>query len=373
MFKQDLTFSTPYMNAAGTLGFAPDYRAPVPWDSFGAFATNPLSLRPRRPTAEPALIEYPGGFLLHTGLPNPGLPAAIKKYARRWADSRLPIIVHLMADRPEESMRMVQSLEGLENIAAVELGFAPLLADDIILLTIEMSLGELPLVVSLPAEQVLSLGTRVIQEGAAAISLAAPKGMSTITPNPSPEGRGKNCNRSLEWPGAVSASPADCAGCSWGKFAGHRRRRRGLQRKRRRDALGRRAGCPGGRQFVAWGRKFLTFIKNVVRWLSGDVRPPYCPSPLYFDTIRAGSTPVRDGNLSATLRATHPPLKILFLWLQHHHGDIPVGRPLLVSRITNVIGNCHIVVILIFLRVGFAGNIHVGVPVLFDGALRVSF
>ncbi len=200
MFKQDLTFSTPYMNAAGTLGFAPDYRAPVPWDSFGAFVTNPLSLRPRRPTAEPALIEYPGGFLLHTGLPNPGLPAAIKKYARRWADSRLPIIVHLMADRPEESMRMVQSLEGLENIAAVELGFAPLLADDIILLTIEMSLGELPLIVSLPAEQVLSLGPRVIQEGAAAISLAAPRGMLTLTPNPSPGGRGETVTGRLNGP-----------------------------------------------------------------------------------------------------------------------------------------------------------------------------
>jgi len=177
MFKQDLTFRSPYMNAAGTLGFAPDYRAPVPWDAFGAFVTNPLSLRPRKPTKSPALIEYPGGFLLHTGLPNPGLPAAIKKYARRWADSRPPIIVHLMADRPDESMHMVQSLEGLENIAAVELGFAPLLADDIILLTIEMSLGELPLIVSLPVEQVLSLGPRVIQEGAAAISLAAPRGM----------------------------------------------------------------------------------------------------------------------------------------------------------------------------------------------------
>ena len=179
MFKQDLTFSSPYINAAGTLGFAPDFRAPVPWDSFGAFVTNPLSLRPRKPTANPALIEFPGGVLLHTGLPNPGLPVAIKKHARRWADSRLPVIVHLMADRPEESSRMIRSLEELENIAAVELGFAPLLADDIILLTIEMALGELPLIVSLPLEQVLSLGPRVIREGAVAISLAAPRGMLT--------------------------------------------------------------------------------------------------------------------------------------------------------------------------------------------------
>lgn len=189
MFKQDLTFSTPYMNAAGTLGFAPDYRAPISWASFGAFVTSPLSLRPRLPTARPALIEYPGGFLLHTGLPNPGLPAVIKKYARRWADSRLPIIVHLMADRPEETKRMVEALEDRENIAAVELGFAPLLADDILLLTIEMCLGELPLIISLPVEQVLSLGPGVIQAGAAAISLAAPRGMALAPGLSGSEGR----------------------------------------------------------------------------------------------------------------------------------------------------------------------------------------
>jgi dihydroorotate dehydrogenase len=50
------------------------------------------------------------------------------------------------------------------------------LADDILLLTLEMCLGELPLIFSLPAEQVLSLGPRLIQEGAQAISISAPRG-----------------------------------------------------------------------------------------------------------------------------------------------------------------------------------------------------
>jgi dihydroorotate dehydrogenase len=58
----------------------------------------------------------------------------------------------------------------------VELGFAPLLADDIILLTLEMCLGEIPLIFSLPVEQVLSLGPRLVQEGADAISISAPRG-----------------------------------------------------------------------------------------------------------------------------------------------------------------------------------------------------
>ena len=170
------------MNAAGSLGFAPDLRVleELGGLQLGAFVTNPISLRPRLPTAQPAVIEYPGGFLLHTGLPNPGFHAALKRYSAKWTRSELPVIVHLMADRPEETQQMVRMLEAHENVMAVELGFAPLLADDIILLTLEMCLGELPLIFSLPVEQILSLGPRLMQDGAQAISVAAPRGTLTM-------------------------------------------------------------------------------------------------------------------------------------------------------------------------------------------------
>lgn len=182
--KRDLYFSKPLMNTAGSLGFAPDLRSGISLDSFGAFVTNPFSLRPRLPAAKPDLVQYPSGFLLHTGLPNPGLNAGIKKYASRWDRSDLPIIVHLMADRPEETQHMVRLLETQENVMAAELGFAPLLANDILLLTLEMCMGELPLIFSLPIEQVLSLGPRLIQQGAQAISIAAPRGALPLTRNP---------------------------------------------------------------------------------------------------------------------------------------------------------------------------------------------
>jgi len=177
--KRDLYFSKPIMNAAGSLGFSLDLRVLKELgglNNFGAFVTNPISLRSRLPAAQPALIEFPGGFLLHSGLPNPGLSAVLKKHGARWDHADMPIIVNLMADRPEETMRMVQMLEGIENVMAVELGFAPLLSDDIILLNLEMCVGELPLIFSLPAEQVLSLGPRLMQNGAAAISIASPRG-----------------------------------------------------------------------------------------------------------------------------------------------------------------------------------------------------
>lgn len=194
--KRDLYFSKPLINSAGSLGFAPDFGSL----NLGAFVTNPISLRPRMPTTNPSVIEFAGGILLHTGLPNPGFSSVIKKYSAKWNRAELPIIVNLMADRPEETQQMVHQLENLENVMAVQLGFAPLLSDDIILLNLEMCLGELPLIFALPHEQILSLGPKLIQEGASAISIASPRGampdLTTSTssvqrPNPSPERRGE--------------------------------------------------------------------------------------------------------------------------------------------------------------------------------------
>ncbi|HEX8990090.1 MAG TPA: hypothetical protein VF784_00295 [Anaerolineales bacterium] len=176
MPKRDLLFSKPTMNSAGSLGFAPEARTSPLWPDIGAFVTNPISMRPRKAAAVPALLEFQGGFLLHTGLPNPGFSSVLKRYSRRWQDSPVPVIVHLMADRPEETSRMVQALEGVQNVMAAELGFAPLLAPDIIALAVEMCRGELPLIVCLPPEQILDLGSRLLDLGAAALSLAPPRG-----------------------------------------------------------------------------------------------------------------------------------------------------------------------------------------------------
>lgn len=177
--KRDLYFSKPLINSAGMMGFAPDHRVLQELgglNQFGAFVTNPISLRSRLPTALPTLAEFHGGFLLHTGLPNPGFKNVIHKYAAKWNRANLPIIVNLMADRPEETQQMVRQLENMDNVMAVQLGFAPLLSDDIILLNLEMCMGELPLIFALPHEQILSLGPRLIQDGASAISISSPRG-----------------------------------------------------------------------------------------------------------------------------------------------------------------------------------------------------
>jgi dihydroorotate dehydrogenase (NAD+) catalytic subunit len=176
MIRQDLYLPSPWMNAAGMLGFAPPARWPVN-EPMGAFVTNPISLAPRTPAAERGLQSYPGGALLHSGLPNPGLSRVIHRYAVRWEQSSLPVWAHLIGSNPAEIHQMVQRLEGREGIMAIELGLPPEARGNEALAFVEAAFGEIPLVVHLP---LTAAGEPWLNDlpglGASAISLGAPRG-----------------------------------------------------------------------------------------------------------------------------------------------------------------------------------------------------
>jgi dihydroorotate dehydrogenase len=176
MPKSDLYFTQPIMNAAGILGFAPDPRGPVDFTQLGAFVTNPISHGPRTPAHGQRYQPYPGGFLLHTGLPNPGLSQVLRRYRQQWARSPVPIIVHLMAFEPTSLAQMIERLEGIEGVMGVELGLPPEIdeatADDFV----RAAAGELPLIVRLPLEQAEPLAAAALEAGASAVSLGAPRG-----------------------------------------------------------------------------------------------------------------------------------------------------------------------------------------------------
>ena len=179
MPKNDLFFDKTLMNAAGTLGFAPDPKGPVDLTGLGAFVTNPVSQGARTPAKEKRFQAYPGGFVLHSGLPNPGLSAVIKRYSKRWARATVPVIVHLLALEPGSLAWMIERLEGIENVMAVEIGLPPEVDRDTAHDLTQAAIGELPAIVRLPLEQADELAQIVIKAGASAVSLGAPRGVLT--------------------------------------------------------------------------------------------------------------------------------------------------------------------------------------------------
>lgn len=159
------------------LGFAPGKGWAWPFEQ-GAFVTNPISARRRVPAEERALLHYAGGFLLHTGLPNPGLRAVIYEQRQRWERSQIPVWVHLIAESAAEVSRMVEMVEGLEGVAAIELSIPPGAAGEEALALVAAGGVELPVVVSLPVTE--ASGEWLMElpyAGASALSLCAPRGV----------------------------------------------------------------------------------------------------------------------------------------------------------------------------------------------------
>lgn len=176
MAKFDLLISPPLMNAAGTLGFAPERRGAIELTALGAFVTNPISVMSRTPARRRACLEYPGGILLHSGHPNPGINTVLRRYADRWAQSPIPVIVHVLAEEPAHVARVIEHLEAASGVLGVELGL-PVdcdIAQARQLIT--AGVGELSLIVRLPFEGCIDLAISLTDLPLVAFSLGPPRG-----------------------------------------------------------------------------------------------------------------------------------------------------------------------------------------------------
>jgi dihydroorotate dehydrogenase (NAD+) catalytic subunit len=189
MPKHDLAFIPAIMNAAGSLGFTPDTHSLIDWSAFGAFVTNPISLTPRTPANGKRYIDYPGGFLLHTGYPNPGLSFICHRYAGHWSRSPVPVIVHLLARGTDELAKMVRRLENVEGVSGLEVGMVSDASADMVAACAQAASGELPVIIQLPMERCIDLAAGAIQAGAVAVSLAPPRGMLSNEDGQSVQGR----------------------------------------------------------------------------------------------------------------------------------------------------------------------------------------
>ena len=155
----------------------------------GAFITNPISLLARTPAHGPRYLSFPGGFLLHTGYPNPGLGSVIRRYARHWARSSLPVLVHLLAQKAGDVAEMVRKLESLEGVAGFEIGLPAEADAELVRDFARAAAGELPVVMRLPLDHAARLADGFERARLAAMSLAPPRGALPLPDGSLAQGR----------------------------------------------------------------------------------------------------------------------------------------------------------------------------------------
>lgn len=176
-FDLDFLESGKWINAAGTAGFAPGKSFSKTFPEMGLFITNPISYIPRTPAIRKTLVPFNGGFLLHTGHPNPGIRKVIQKYQLVWRNSKLPICVNLLSDDPKTIENNIRLLEGIDNIVAIELNIDIKLTRPEIIDLVQTAQGEIPIILSIPYEIVFQDWIENILEcELMGISVQAPRG-----------------------------------------------------------------------------------------------------------------------------------------------------------------------------------------------------
>ena len=186
--KYGLPLSNPVMPAAGTFGYGEAYRALIAYEDIGALVTNPVSWRSCHAAHGPRLVVHGEQFLVHTGLPNPGVRRVIRRYARRWARLDCPVIVHVITTSPGDVARTCERLAGVRNVRGIELGLddGTTMDDALTFLDAARSTCPLPLIVRLPFDGVERLALPLAEAGADALTLTAPPRGQVLHPTECP-------------------------------------------------------------------------------------------------------------------------------------------------------------------------------------------
>jgi dihydroorotate dehydrogenase (NAD+) catalytic subunit len=119
-----LTLRNPVIVAAGTVGYGVEFARAMPLERLGAVVTKTLTHQPREGHPPPRLVETPSGMLNAVGLQNIGLDAFLTEQLPQLASYRVPIVVSILSESPEELASMVQQLDRADGVAAIELNLS---------------------------------------------------------------------------------------------------------------------------------------------------------------------------------------------------------------------------------------------------------
>jgi dihydroorotate dehydrogenase len=178
--KQDLIINPPIMNSAGILGFIPDDNYPFGLNHLGAFVTHPISLKRRQPAQPPHFERFPGGALLHTGLPNPGIRKALHDHRNHWEMHSQPVILHILANDPQDMKAIVEQLDAIDHpVQALEIGLTHTTPDNAEAIFAVATLSQLPILARVHPDTDHEVQLSLMQSGVNAVVIGPPRGSLT--------------------------------------------------------------------------------------------------------------------------------------------------------------------------------------------------
>ncbi len=119
-----LEFKNPVLTASGTFGYGPEYEDFFNIDHLGGIIVKGTTLEPREGNPYPRMAETASGMLNAVGLQNKGVDYFIQNIYPKIKGYKTNIIVNVSGSKIEDYVAVVEKLNDLDNIPAIELNIS---------------------------------------------------------------------------------------------------------------------------------------------------------------------------------------------------------------------------------------------------------
>ena len=121
---KNLEFKNPVLTASGTFGYGPEFEDFFNISHLGGIIVKGTTLEPREGNAYPRMAETASGMLNAVGLQNKGINYFIEKIYPEIKKYDTNIIVNVSGSKIEDYVTVVEKLNELEKIPAIELNIS---------------------------------------------------------------------------------------------------------------------------------------------------------------------------------------------------------------------------------------------------------
>jgi dihydroorotate dehydrogenase (NAD+) catalytic subunit len=119
-----LECKNPVLTASGTFGYGPEFEDFMDINRLGGIIVKGTTLEHREGNAYPRMAETASGMLNAVGLQNKGIEVFINEIYPRIKHYQTHIIVNVSGSKIEDYIQVVEKLNELENIPAIELNIS---------------------------------------------------------------------------------------------------------------------------------------------------------------------------------------------------------------------------------------------------------